>query len=252
MLSFTNTTTAGASQSVAAGTSYIAGNSTGIYLWQATARDLTPGTSGGLASVANESSRSATNTYMRGLAENVRIQTSSGLPWFHRRICFTYKGGNPFRQTYAGDTGASQQYVETSSGMSRLWFNNAINNTPNYLNNIYAVIFKGSQGVDWADLLTASVDNRRVSLRYDRTWTIQSGNQNGVVRERKLWHRMNKSLVFDDDESGLTEDTSYNSVDAKPGMGDYYVMDIILPGQGGSASDVMAISSTSTLYWHER
>lgn len=252
MLSYSNTTNAGASQTVAAGNGYVSGNATGIFLWQATARDLTPGTTGGLGAVANESSRTATSTYMRGLSENLRIQTSSGLPWFHRRICFSYKGSTPFRSTYTGDTGASQQYVETSNGMSRLWFNNNINNTPNYLNNVFSTLFKGAQGVDWSDILTAPVDNRRTTLRYDKTRYLKSSNANGTIREMKLWHSMNKTLVFDDDESGISEDTSYSSVDSKAGMGDYYVMDIIVPGAGGTTSDQLQIGATSTLYWHER
>jgi hypothetical protein len=252
MLAFSNTDTSGASKTPARGPLYIPGNNYSYSVWCPTARDLTPGTTGGLATIANESYRTSTTCYMRGLAESLRIQTTSGLAWFHRRICFTSKGDAPFRRTYTGDTGASQQYIETSLGMSRLWFNNMVNNTPNYLNQVNAVLFRGSQGQDWDDLLTAVVDTRRVSVKFDKTWTLQSGNNNGVVRKRKIWHAMNKNMVYDDDESAITEETSYFSTDSRAGMGDYYVIDIIIPAAGGTSTDGMRIDSTSTLYWHEK
>lgn len=251
MLSWTNTDATGASKTPAQGPLLISGATGGYCLWNATARDLTPGGSG-LATVANESTRTATTCYMRGISDKLRITTSSGAAWFHRRICFTYKGIDPFRNTYTGDTGANQSYVETSAGMQRLWFNSQINNTPNYLNNVNSTIFRGAQGVDWYDLITAPVDTRRVTLKFDKTWTMQSGNANGIVRERKLWHSMNKNLTYDDDESGTTETTSYFSVDSKSGMGDYYIIDLFAAGTGSTSSDLLRIDSTSTLYWHEK
>lgn len=249
MLSWSNTTSAGAQQSPSVGPAYVNASTGGLFLWVASARDLTTGTA--QSTVTLESARTATTCYMRGLSENVRIQTSSGLPWFHRRICFTSKGPSPFLQTF-GDTGASQQILETTSGMTRLWFNNSINNTPNYVNQVYSIIFKGAQGVDWADAITAPVDTRRISVKFNQTWTMQSGNTNGIVRERKLWHPMNSNLVYDDDESGTSETTSYYSTESKAGMGDYYVIDIIQPGVGGSTSDLLMLNSTSSLYWHEK
>jgi len=251
MLTFSNTTNLGASQTPANAPYYVTGAGASFSLWAATARDLTPGSSG-LATVGNESTRTATTCYMRGVSEKIRIQTSSGLPWFHRRICFTYKGDDPFRTSYTGDTGGAQQYIETSAGMSRLWFNNNINNTPNYLNNVYGTLFRGEQGSDWADVLTAHVATRRVTLKFDKTWTMQSGNTNGIVRERKLWHPMNKNLVYDDDESALTESTRYFSANTKAGMGDYYIADFFFPGTGGTSNDLLRVDSSATLYWHEK
>lgn len=251
MLAWTNTDSTGASQTVKPGPLYVNGLTSGYILWNATARDLTPGSSG-LATVANESTRTATTCYMRGVSDKLRIQTSSGAPWFHRRICFTYKGPDPFRNSYTGDTGGNQSYVETTNGMQRLWFNATVNNTPNYLNNVNSTIFRGAQGVDWADIITAPVDTRRVTLKFDKTWTLQSGNASGIVRERKLWHPMNKNLVYDDDESGTTEVTSYFSVDSKAGMGDYYILDLINAGNAATSTDQMRIDCTTTLYWHEK
>lgn len=250
MLTWSNTSAGGGQQTPQQNAAFVNGINGGLFLWLATARDLTTGTS--LSTIALESARTATTCFMRGLSENVRIQTNTGLPWFHRRICFTSKGPNPFLTTYAGDTGASQQFLENTNGMTRLWFNNNINTTPNYLNQINSVIFKGAQGVDWSDTITAPLDTRRITVKFDKTWTMQSGNTNGIVRERKLWHPMNKNLVYDDDESGTSETTSYVSTESKAGMGDYYVVDFIQAGVGGTTGDVLRVESTSSLYWHEK
>lgn len=250
MLTWSNTSSAGAQQTPYQNGAFVKGDTGGMFLWTATARDLTTGPN--QSTITLESARTATTCYMRGLSEHLRIQTSSGVPWFHRRICFTSKGPNPFLSTYAGDTGAPQPFLENSNGMVRLMLNNNINNTPNYINQVQAVVFKGAQGVDWSDTITAPVDTRRISVKFDKTWTMQSGNTNGIVRERKLWHGMNKNLVYDDDEAGTSETSAYYSVESKPGMGDYYVLDYIVAGTGASAADLLRIESTSTLYWHEK
>lgn len=253
MLTWSNTDNNGAYKAASSAPLFINGQNGCLALWCATGRDLTPGTSGPLGTVANESTRTATTCYMRGLSEHIRIQTSSGCPWFHRRICFTYRGNEPLRSKFEGDTGETPMHLETSSGMVRYLQNiNVIAGTANYRNQIKGLIFKGQEGNDWNDMITAPVDNRRVTLKFDKTWTIMSGNANGTVRERKLWHGMNKNLVYDDDEAALTEATTFYSVDSKAGMGDYYVLDIIQAGTGGSTSDLFRMEATSSLYWHEK
>lgn len=255
MLSFSNTSATGASQVTAVGPALVPGNATARFLWCATAQDLiAPSGTGGV--VSQEAQRTSTTCYMRGLSEHIRVQTSSGLPWFHRRICFTVKGQDPFADRATADTTSSPNpvdpYVDTSQGMQRLWLNMTINNMPNTINERESVLFMGANGVDWNDILTARVDTRRVTLKFDKTWTLRSGNANGTVYERKLWHPMNHNLVYEDDQSGVGEVTSYFSTDSKAGMGDYYIYDIITPGQGGSVADLALLQSTSTLYWHEK
>jgi len=217
--------------------------------------DFTSGVDNG-GTVQQEAQRTATTCFMRGLSENIRVQTSSGLPWFHRRICFTVKGVSPFVIRANADTSPppnpATPYLDTTAGMQRLWLNMTINNMQNTINERESVLFMGANGVDWNDILTAKVDTRRVSLKFDKTWTLRSGNANGTVYERKLWHPMNHNLVYGDDQSGVGEVTDYLSTDSKAGMGDYYVYDIITPGQGGSAADLALLQSTSTLYWHEK
>lgn len=253
MLSWSNTTGTGAVQTTGLGSLNAiggTGNNIGaITMFCPTAMDLN---ASGSHTVTLESRRTATTCYMRGFSEHIRVQTSSGLPWFWRRICFTLK--EDFQAAVGNDTPTNtyRPYVETSNGLERLWLNQTINAMPNTIADQQNVIFKGVAGVDWNDLIVAPVDTRRVSLKSDVTRTIKSGNQAGTVREFKLWHPMNKNLVYDDDENGVSENSLYFSVASKPGMGDYFIYDIFLPGLGSSATDIINVTANSTLYWHEK
>lgn len=255
MQTYSNTTSSGASQTIQPGTAFVSGASGTIafFLFQVTAQNLSA-LGGGSNIFINVAERTSSTCFMRGFSENIRIQTNTGIPWFHRRICFCSRGGSPFNIVNKADTPiqASGNSVDTSNGMQRLWKNASINAQPNTIADQYDFLFKGSSGVDWSDVILAPVDTARVDLKFDKTWTIKSGNQNGTVIERKLWHPMNKNIVYDDDESGEAESSSYFSVSDKQGMGDYYVLDLITPGLGGSSSDLLNIYSNSTLYWHER
>ncbi|QIJ55588.1 capsid protein [Marmot associated genomovirus 4] len=253
MTCVSNTNTTGTAQAIAPNALYISAGQDAICLFSPTAMDLVD-YSGAVDSVVNQAQRTASTCFMRGFKENIRIQTSTGLPWFWRRICFTYKG-NDFRSKYT-DTPtyntAGTPWIDTSNGMERLWLNSNINTQPTTISNWVTRLFKGTVNVDWSDFITAPIDTSRISLKFDKTKTIKSGNSVGTVAEYKMWHPMNQNLVFDDDESGEAESSQYFSVDSKAGMGDYYIIDFIQGGSAGSSSDVLRLQSSSTLYWHEK
>lgn len=236
----------GSAASGASGPAVFTANTGATFLWAATARDFTAGTNQGV-NVSLQSARTATTCYMRGLKEQIEIQTSTGLPWQWRRICFTSKGG-----TFNGN-GVNLE-LETSSGEQRLLYNlNSGSTTDNaLLNVIRQVVFRGVYGIDWTTPLNAAVDPTRVTLKYDKTIMVSSGNASGKLKLCKMWHPMNSNLVYDDDESGAVMTTAKYSTDARVGMGDYYVLDFIVGGIGGTTSDSMSFSPSSTLYWHEK
>lgn len=220
-----------------------------------TARNLT--TAGITNLLVDSSDRTSSTCYMRGLSEHIRITTSSSLPWLWRRICFTTKD-DIFTVKVNGDqspTSAYSPYFDTTSsniGMTRIWFNLQVNNTPNTVAVFNGIIFKGNFGQDWNDIMTAPTDPARITVKSDTTKTLQSGNERGVIREYKRWYPMNTNIVYDDDEQGAAESGSYLTTKGKAGMGDYYIVDYIVPGKGGTGTDLLAINSTSTLYWHEK
>jgi len=253
MLSFSNTDGNGVSQPTAVGSFFVRGD-TGyaMSVFCPTARNLVTG--GVTNQLIDTADRTSTTCYMRGYKENVRIQTSSPLPWLWRRITFTTKGPT-FTGVNPSDTAPVQlvqPYSDTSIGMARKWFNLQINNVPNTINTYNSVIFKGTQGADWNDVITAKVDTARISVKSDVTRRITTGNSAGHFSERKLWYPMNKNLVYDDDENGAAEAGAYYSTDAKPGMGDYFIVDYFVPGVGGGSGDRLNANATATLYWHEK
>lgn len=249
MLTITNIT----ATSQQAGTTYfpnpavITGgtNASPPIVWCATARDATyQGTNPG--TVFTDATRTATECYMRGLSENIEIQVSDGVPWQWRRICFTYKGFN----NAAPDIAGFSLYYKSSVGAYARAMNMVPNNT--YKDTIEGLIFKGVANSDWNDPIIAPLDKTRITVKYDRTRTIASGNEDGCIRKYKLYHPMNKTLVYGDDEQGGNKTMSFYSVQSKRGMGDYIVIDYFRPRQGSASSNQLSFSSNATLYWHEK
>lgn len=249
MLTWTNTTSAGATQTVGQGNAYVNATQAGYFLWSPTAMDLNP-----TASVRNPALRTSSTIYAKGLSEHIRMQSNSGIPWFHRRICFTHRGISPFNTVATADTPLNppNPYIDTSNGIERLFLNSTINTTPVTLTAQQGIIFKGALNVDWSDFIIAPLDTSLIDVKFDKTWTMHSGNSNGFVRERKLWHPMGHNLVYNEDESGETETSSFFSTASKAGMGDYYVLDLFNAGAAGTSSDVLLIAANSTMYWHEK
>lgn len=251
MMPLSNTNTAGLVQTLALNPLTVNARDGHFSVWNATAQDLAR--DGGLNTVTDIGARTAQVCYMRGVAETLRIQTSSGLPWFHRRVCFAYKGF--LQSTLPADTSpgvSTLTYSDSSAGMQRLWLNLAINNSPASTAAIRLLLFKGRENLDWNDVMVAPLDTNLFTVKFDRISTYRSGNASGTVAERKYWHPMNKNLVYSDDEAGQTNDTNYISTGGKPGMGDYFVVDIIQAGTGGTVGDLIRVNSATTLYWHEK
>jgi len=147
---------------------------------------------------------------------------------------------------------ANPYFISTTSGATRMWLNQQNNNMPNTINNQQSFIFQGSKGVDWDDPITAKVDTTRVDIKFDKTWTYRSGNQVGTVVTKKLWHPMNKNLVYNDAESGASVSLLNQSVQDKRGMGDYFIYDIFSTALGATSTDLLGLNSEGVQYWHER
>lgn len=256
MLSVSNTDNQGNSRAVSQGGMTVKGaTSTVAYsLWCATAREIGPNVT---PVSVDKADRTATTCYMRGLRENIRIQSSSGLPWLWRRICFLTKS-DLFTQNVPGDQNPTQPFSPyalngaSGGGYARQWFNLLVNNTPNTVDIFNALIFQGQQNKDWDDVITAKLDSTRIVPVYDKVITLRTGNANGYFKDMRMWFPMNKNLVYDDDEEGTITDASAFSTTGLQGMGNYYVLDIVTPGLGGTNADLVNFRSQATLYWHEK
>lgn len=218
-----------------------------VLLWNATARDLTDFSSV-VNTRANEAARTATVPYMVGLREVVEIQSANGLPWQWRRICFTFKGALPG----ATATSTFRTYTETSAGYGRVVNVVAGDRNSGATYDLFGVVFAGQNASDWNDPMVAKVDQTRVSVKYDKTRHLQTGNEQGFIRKYNHFHPMGHNLAYDDDENGAGESTSYVSVDSKVGMGDYYVLDLIRSRFGADGGNSLIFNPSATLYWHEK
>lgn len=232
-----------------------------VFGWIATARtNYVNRTLTSRGSIFDTPTRTSSNPYMVGLREKIRIETSTGRPFVWRRVCFTFKGTGLI---YDQDPGTAFPNVQSFwfhdggvAGMMRSLTRLKGGTFPPTETNIYDqlkfALFRGTDGTDWDNPVTAPTNNQRIKIMYDRTRTIRSGNEEGNMTVARLWHPMRKTLTFDDLETGGEEFASFLSTPGRYGMGDYYVIDIFDTGVGGSGDDQLSFVPESTLYWHEK
>lgn len=219
-----------------------------VFLWCATARDLTD-LSGNAYAREVQSARTSTTPYMKGLSEKIEIQTTTGVPWQWRRICFTYKGPLPG----SSQTTTFSLYRESNTGYGRMLNSPSGNRNQGAQYDLFYLLFRGQNSTDWMDPMTAKVDPTRVSLKYDKTVTIAAGNESGTIRKYNRYHAMEKTLVYDDDESGATMASNFLSTSGNQGMGDYYIVDLFRSRYGANiTTDFLVFGANATLYWHEK
>jgi hypothetical protein len=187
--------------------------------------------------------RQSQTCFMRGYAETVKLNLQDGNPWEWRRICFTMKGAALLNAASASDGIRVQLdpmgYTRPVSPI-----------TLNLRTVLHNLIFKGDVARDWSSPFTAKLDTQRITVKYDKTMTLNPGNPEGMIRNFKMWHPMNANLVYQDDESGTDIIKNEFSTLGKAGMGDFYVYDMFVAG-GSPAADLL-IQMGATLYWHEK
>ncbi|AXI69779.1 capsid protein [Euphorbia heterophylla associated gemycircularvirus] len=246
MIANTNITISPKPGTFASGGAVLTGDRQYIIPWVASGRPLN-GSDNTNNTIAEAAARTATECYMRGLNEKIQIQTSTAQPWQWRRVCFQYRQRD-ILNTQNADTPLVAQTAAV--GLTRGLVDALQNGT--MAQTLLNVLFQGRQSIDWASFFTAKVDNRNVTLCYDRTRIINSGNNNGIIRNYKIWHPMNKTLRYGDDETGNDETSSFFCSASNYGMGDYYIVDIFSAGPSGTSNDQLKFEPEATLYWHER
>lgn len=219
-----------------------------VFVWCATARnnEVTPG--GRLGNKFDQATRTSSSCYMVGLKESIAIQVADGLPWQWRRICFTYKGLATLGGALPSPNGAFYPSVETSNGYCRVL--NQL--TEAEQTQLWKLVFQGEQASDWNEPLTAKADNELISVKYDKTITVASGNEQGIIRKYNRWHGMGHNLQYADDEKGGANSAAAFSAQSRIGMGDYWIIDLFKPRVGSASTNQLLLNCESTLYWHEK
>lgn len=185
--------------------------------------------------------RTSESIFAVGLKERIRLETNNAAPWQWRRICFTSK--DDFAE---GDPDTSNYFRRTSNGMVRLL---RAQQTPEYLND---ELFEGERNVDWLSAITAPLSRKNFSIRYDKTRVLRSGNNSGLTHTFNMWHGMRKNIVYAGEQTGESMVDSAVSVTGKPGMGNYYVMDIFVKHGVNDDQSTLTFTPESTFYWHEK
>nr|UBJ26250.1 capsid protein [Giant panda feces-associated gemycircularvirus] len=201
------------------------------------------------AAIGNASNqRTQMNCFIRGLKENIFLTTNDGSCWTWRRIVFAMKGLPDVVKAQTGNVWNPGLYT-TGNGYVRSCLNWRGTGPEGVIN---ALLFRGAANVDWDSALKAAIDTNYVTLLYDKTTIIQSGNASGHRTSRKLWHPINKRLQYGDDENGATDTalTSYSTL-SKAGIGDIIVMDYI-DAVSSVAGATLYFDPSATWYWHER
>jgi len=209
--------------------------------WSPTAREketqsTVPGT------ILDESTRTSSTTYVKGLRERISLQTNSGLLWTWRRIVFDYKG----TASYFGPLLPTN--VLTSGGYAR----GLVEVTGTSLSNLQSLVFDGTQGTDWRDPLTAKVDSSLINLHSDKTIIIKPDLATGTIKNLTWYYPFEKNLHYQEDEIGGEATDGLYASQGKAGMGDVIIYDIIAPKGGGDFADRMTVDIQSTYYWHEK
>lgn len=244
MLTYSNITVPRSPPPAASGTAALMQGGGGYYniLWCATARErLTASTGGGTATVDDDSTRTASTVYAKGLRERLSIQSNSAVPWTWRRIVFTLKGTGSYFPT-------SPLYQLTSSGYVRLM----VELTSGPTAQLQGLVFDGTLNSDWRDPLDAKTDSTIINILSDSTVVITPQTTSGVVKNYSRYYPLEKNLVYFEDENGGENTSSAFSTIGKPGMGDVLIYDIFAPKGGSAFTDQMTVDIQSTYYWHEK
>lgn len=243
MLTFSNITIPRSPAPPVSNTAALLQGGGGYYniLWCASARERVPNNTGGIGTVDDESTRTATTVYAKGLRERLSIQTNSAVPWTWRRIVFTCKGTAALFAT-------TPLFLLTSNGYARLVQELGSGATAQ----VQGMVFDGTVGLDWRDPLDAKIDQTLFTILSDQTTIITPQTTAGAIRNYSRYYPLEKNLTYYEDEQGGENSSAAFSTLGKPGMGDLMVYDIFAPKGGAAFTDQMTVDIQSTFYWHEK
>ena len=206
-----------------------------FYLWSPTYRDR-------LTSV-EQSSRNCTRVLFRGVRErwDVRVDTAG---WVHRRVVFwaflTPSESIPFSQGSVGNNNIT-------------YFRPFRQIDPSASSGLFEYLWKGTSGTDYQPFqrYNAKLDNRRLRIVSDKSRTMNCGNDTTALNQYTMWTEINKSVVYDEEESGGQSVTSPWSVVGPNSPGNLFFLDIFYtqPLADGGAS--LTFNNQATVYWHE-
>lgn len=204
-------------------------------LWAATFRKNDP-------ALNHQSVRVAKEIFLKGIRDDVQIETGSGMAWEWRRIVFSVK--SLARHASAPDFVAYDQsygYMR-AQGVPTGAFRTALE----------SILFKGTDPHDWLTPMAAPVDVNSVTLHSDKIVNIRSGNSGGIIGKYKHYHKFEKRMVYADSENGGVTKYENFTTDSREGLGDVYILDYLRPTVFATDTDQLLFRPNATIYWHEK
>lgn len=198
----------------------------------------------------NNHTRGAASCYYRGVRDRVMVASSFQL--VHRRVCFwshdQISAASPI--DVSGD-GINIDY--TRRNMNQI--------TPTTDTALFRQLFKGTVGIDFTEdsRWDSPIANNRVKVVFDRQYSVNpnynvaEGNAFGKITTKKLWHPMNRTVMYDDWEHGREIDEASWGNAHPDSMGNFYILDMFSTGQDtpDDNTQVGSWSTETTVYWHE-
>jgi len=204
------------------------------------------------------SERNKTRTFSKGYHERITLITNTAAHWMWRRIVFRKIMLPQILQVQAVTPTVNPNIVfnlrDTTRGQMRTTWNMGLGSTPNIdVDNIMqSLIFDGTEGSDWASVYNAKTAKRFIKVVSDRTRQL-GGAQTAQGRAHRFqeWYPVNRTLVYDDEESGATPDSgSTYSDSSRFTAGDLCIYDTF-QCINGTESDILRFGVEGTYYWHE-
>ena len=195
--------------------------------------------------------RNAQSVFFRGVQDRVFLSAAFAFTW--RRVCFfSYEqlvAGIPF---FVDPPNEDDPHIVLRPLRE-------IN--PKNAADFFAYAWKGTVGVDFSENTrwNAPLDDKLLTIVYDRSCTINpnyaapQGATFGKSMTRKMWHPVNKTIMYTDKENGSTPQTTGWSSMSPNSPGNFYILDIFSTGQDlpGDTTGVGEFGSEATVYWHE-
>lgn len=201
--------------------------------------------------------RTSSKPYIKGIAESYTLLPNDGSVWWHRRIVFASKRLYAEAVTGLAGNGVIQAQPDQSTTTTRklrdMSSDPGSTGYSTLSTDLSVDIFHGIYTVDWVDPMRAKLDKTRITVLSDRLVTLKSGNDAPAPRIVKHYTSVNKTIVYQDEENGITMSVSPFSVTSKSGLGNIYVYDLFeCPVPINTTTSTLTISTQQTLYWHEK
>lgn len=196
------------------------------------------------ADILAQPTRNKRDVFWKGFAENVRFDTNSPNPLLVRRVVFS----TPYVIDLTGpiNDNTTQPTRVVGNGKHFIGLGNG-----NKSVDVLELILAGRNQQDWNDPMTAKIDTTRVRVMSDKTMTIRSGNTGDSFKQFKFYDRVNRKMVYDDEENANgVQGSGWAATSYAGQLQNIYCVYLML--NLSSTSMNLNFHQMRTAYWHEK